>query len=222
MKNKMQSNLSSLQPHRFGRKLAIFAVTSALICNITPVVANGLGENSSWQFQTSQDKVNKGAVLDLIERKKGGYYDAIKTNINNTTYIDRQYNCSVTAVTTGNTGSNATSASTSSPIVTSSGATTADTLANSATNGLAQTSAGAILQSGNWVPAGSNGIDSTQGNSGNLSSGISGSTTNSSNGAVAAGGGTTDQVLNSKQNNTGTLTASVQGSTACVGPLNSN
>jgi hypothetical protein len=188
----------------------------------SPAVANGLGENPSWQFQTSQDRVNKGAVLDLIERKKGGYYDAIKTNINNTTFIDRQYNCSVTALTTGNSGSNATTANTSSPNVSSSGATTANTVANSASNGLAQTSAGAVLQTGTLVPLGTNGIDSAQSNSGSLSSGVSGSSTSASNGAVTAGNGYTDQVLNSQQSNTGTLTASIQGSTACVGPLNAN
>lgn len=190
--------------------------------SVAPVGANGLGENQTWQFQTIQDRVNKGAVLDLIERKKGGYYDAIKTNVNNTTYIDRQYNCSVTALATGNSGSNATTASTSSPNVTSAGATTANTAANSASNGLAQTSPPAVIQSAGLVSAAGNGINSSQSNTGSLSSGVAGSSTSSSNGAVTAGGGTSDQVLNSQQSNTGMLTSSVQGSTACVGPLNAN
>src|SRR3954468_18739050 len=84
-----------------------------------PAAANGLGENGSWQFQTSQDKVNKGAVLDLIERKKGGFYDSFKTTVNNNniTNIDKQFNCSLGATTTGNAGSNGMTATTSSPSV---------------------------------------------------------------------------------------------------------
>lgn len=219
-----QSIASTPHKKRSVRAASLCGAVVLALCGVSPAVANGLGESPSWQFQTSQDRVNKGAVLDLIERKKGGYYDAIKTNtnINNTTYIDRQFNCSVTALATGNSGSNATTASTSSPNVTSSGATNADTAANSASNGLAQSSPFGVIQSGVLVPAGSNGINSNQSNSGSLSSGVTGSTTSSSNGAVTSGGGVTDQVLNSQQSNTGTLTSSVQGSTACVGPLNAN
>lgn len=222
MKKKTLGRLSTSVGKSQSFRLALRAVAASVVFSVSPVGANGLTENQSWQFQTSQDRVNKGAVLDLIERKKGGYYDAIKTNINNTTYIDRQYNCSVTALATGNSGSNATTASTSSPNVTSSGATTADTAANSASNGLAQSSPFGVLQSGVLVPAGSNGINSNQSNSGSLSSGVTGSTTSSSNGAVTSGSGVSDQVLNSQQSNTGTLTSSIQGSTACIGPLNAN
>lgn len=184
--------------------------------------ANGLGENGSWQFQTTQDKVHKGAIVDLIERKKGGYYDAIKTTVNNTTYIDRQYNCSVTAGTTGNSGSNGMGANASSPTISNSGSTQSTTSANSATNGVAQSGLNGVLVAGlGTPPAGSIGND--QANTGNLSSGVNGSNTNTSTGAVSATNGRNDQILNSSQSNTGShLSSSVTGSTACVGPLNGN
>jgi hypothetical protein len=201
------------------------ALAAALLCLGGPTVqANGLGENGSWQFQTSQDKVNKGAVLDLIERKKGGFYDSFKTTINNNniTNIDRQFNCSVGATTTGNAGSNGMTASTSSPTTSNTGSTSSGTTANTASNGLNQGGAGGVLV------AGAGGIsnppqaviDSNQANSGTLSSGISGSSTSATTGAISADGGRTDQALNSLQSNSGTQTASIQGSTACSGPLN--
>jgi hypothetical protein len=201
------------------------AATAALLSLATQhAAANGLGENGSWQFQTSQDKLNKGAVLDLIERKKGGFFDSFKTNINNTniTNIDKQFNCSVGATTTGNAGSNGMTASTSSPTTSNTGTTSSGTTANTATSGLNQGGAGGVLV------AGAGGIsnppqaviDSNQANSGTLSSGVSGSSTSATTGAISADGGRTDQALNSLQSNSGTQTASIQGSTACVGPLN--
>jgi hypothetical protein len=175
----------------------------------------------SWQFQTSQDKVNKGAIVDLMERKKGGYYDSFKTTINNTniTNIDKQFNCSVGATTTGNAGSNSTTASTSSPQVSNPSTTTAGTTANTASNGVSQAGLMGVLVAGVGTPP-QGVVDSNQNNSGQLSSGISGSSTNSTTGAIAANGGRTDQALNSLQTNAGTQTASIAGSTACVGPLN--
>lgn len=194
-----------------------------VLCGAAPqAAANGLGENGSWQFQTSQDKVHKGAIVDLIERKKGGYYDAIKTTVNNTTYIDKQYNCSVTAGTTGNSGSNGMSASAASPTVTNSGSTQSTTSANSASNGVAQSGLNGVLVAGLGTPP-SGSILSDQANTGNLSSGVNGSNTNPTTGAVSASDGRNDQILNSTQSNTGSnLSSSVTGSTACIGPLNGN
>jgi hypothetical protein len=186
-----------------------------------PASANGLGENGSWQFQTTQDKVNKGAVLDLIERKKGGYYDSFRTTVinNNTTYIDKQFNCGVNATSSGNTGTNGVSAATSSPTVSNTSSTDSSTSANGASNGLAQVGLGGVVSLNPAIPQTSNGIDNNQSNSGTLSSGVSGSSTSGATGAVAANGGSSQQALNSNQTNSGTLTASVSGSTACAGPL---
>ena len=77
-----QSIASTPHKERSVRAASLCGAVVLALCGVSPAVANGLGESLSWQFQTSQDRVNKGAVLDLIERKKGGYYDAIKTNTN--------------------------------------------------------------------------------------------------------------------------------------------
>lgn len=210
-------------PRRFCAFATVAIATAAALGGVGGRAwANGLSENGSWQFQTTQDKVNKGAVVDLMERKKGGYYDAIKTTVNNTTYIDRQYNCSVSAGTTGNSGSNGMVANASSPTISNSGSTQSNTSANSATNGVAQTGLdGVLVASLGTPPAGSIGND--QSNSGNLSSGVNGSNTNTSSGAVTATDGRNDQILNSAQTNSGSnLSSTVTGSTACVGPLNAN
>lgn len=214
-------------PRRAPKTRILLAVASAVLgLGMQPATANGLGENGSWQFQTSADKVNKGAVLDLIERKKGGYFDSFKTNINNTniTNIDKQFNCSVGATTTGNAGSNGMTASTSSPTTSNTGTTSSGTTANTASNGVGQNGFGSVLVAGaggvGMPPQGV--VDSNQANSGTLSSGVSGSSTNATTGAISADGGRTDQALNSLQSNSGTQTASIQGSTACVGPLNAN
>ena len=184
-----------------------------------PLMANGLGENVPWQFQSLQDKAHKGGIVDLVERKKAGYYDAIRPNYNYTTYIDKQVNCTVSAATTGNSGSNATTASTASPTVSNAGSTDASAAANSATNGLSQAGLSGVIVAGN-VPPPTGGIDSAQNNTGSLGSSVTGSNTSAATGAVSSTGGVSDQVLNSNQSSTGTLTASVAGSTACIGPLN--
>jgi hypothetical protein len=184
--------------------------------------ANGLGENGSWQFETSQDRVNKGAVVDLIERKKGGYYDSFKTtNYNNSyTYIDKQFNCSLTASSSGNTGNNGQDASTSSPSVNNTGSTSSSTTGNTASNGTSQNGFPGVLtaSAGNGFPYNAS-LGNNQSNSGALNSGVSGSSTNANTGPISAGGGATDQMLNSNQSNTGSQQASVTGSTACNGPL---
>lgn len=208
---------------RLGQGLAAIAAGCVAALLAMPAQANGLSENGSWQFQTTQDKVNKGAVVDLIERKKGGYYDSFKTTINNNTYIDKQYNCSLSAYSQGNSGSNGMTASTSSPSTSNSGSTSAGTGANTASNGVSQFGLPGVLVALNGTTnPGTGAVANTQSNSGSLSSGVSGSSTSATTGAISANGGRTDQALNSDQNNSGAQTASVSGSTACAGPLNAN
>ena len=210
---------------RMAPPAAVIAASLMMGSIAAPAWANGLGENGSWQFETTQDRVNKGAVVDLIERKKGGYYDSFKTTNYNTsyTYIDKQFNCEVSASSSGNAGTNSTSASTSSPTVTNTGSTTAATTANTATNGVSQNGFPGVLVAGAGpgYPYNSS-LGNNQSNSGSLNSGVSGSSTNATTGAISAGGGSTDQVLNSTQNNTGSQASTVTGSTACNGPLVSN
>jgi hypothetical protein len=180
------------------------------------VQANGYGESGSWGFQTNQDKVNKAYVLDMIEKKKNGYYNAIKSTYNYNTYIDKQVNCTLSAVTTGTSGTNGLEASTSSPVLNNTGTTAASGAANSASNGLSQAGLTGIFNT-NATPPGS--ISSGQSSSGALNSSVSGSSNSASTGQVAANGGMTDQVLNSQQSNSGVLTSSISSSSACAGTL---
>lgn len=163
--------------------LAIIAAPAAL--------ANGASESSSWQFQTSADKVNQAAVLDMIEKRKNGYYTAPVY----TTYIDRQINCNLSANATGNDSLSSSVANSPS----TSGATS-DATGNQNTNTLDS--------------EGGNSASSTQGNSGAVGSGVTGGTSTHVN-------GTADQALNTSQNNSGTQSANVGGSTGCTfGVLN--
>jgi hypothetical protein len=207
---------------RSGAARGAGAVAVAVAAALVPQSwANGINENGSWQFQTSQDRVNKGAIVDLIERKKGGFYDSFKTTVNNNsyTYIDRQINCTLSSSASGNAGTNAMDAATSSPGVSNSSNTSANTAANTATNGISQAGFPGVLVAGTPTYPSSSSLGNNQSNSGTLSSGVSGSATNSTTGAISADGGRTDQVLNSTQNNTGAQASSITGSTACNGPI---
>ena len=181
--------------------------------------ANGWLESRPWQFETSADKANKAAVVDLIERKKGGYYDSFKTNITNNnvnnTYIDRQVNCSVGASATGNSGSNGMSGSASSPTVTNTSSNNANTTGNSNSSGVNNTDpAGVVIDNNGTNP--STVVDTNQSNNGsNLGSGVTNSASNSASGPIAANGGTVNQALNSNQSNTGAQTATVANRPAC-------
>ncbi|WP_298195240.1 hypothetical protein [Novosphingobium sp.] len=160
--------------------LALLAPTSAL--------ANNLGENVGWQFQTTTDKVNKAYLEDLRQKKANGYYAAPVYN----TYIDRQYNCSVAATATGNQSS--TSAVANSPSTTghsssSTGNDSSTSLTSASTTALASTSTDQL-------------------NAGSVSSGASGDISTSVR-------GDNYQALNTSQTNSGNQTASVTGSTAC-------
>lgn len=152
-----------------------------------PVLANNYGESLAWQFKTSADRANQAAILDMIERRRGGYYAAPIY----TTNIARQYNCSIVATATGN--SSAQTALANSPTVT--GATSTATGNDSATT----------VGDGHGGAA----IDGAQTNSGTVSSGVTGAT-------VTNVHGTASQALNSDQTNSGNQTAAVQDSRACA------
>lgn len=201
--------------HACQRLVALTLGTAAWLA-MSSAMANGYGESGSWGFQTQQDKVNKAYVLDMIEKKKNGYYNAIKSTYNYNTYIDKQVNCSLSSVTNGTSGSNGLQASTSSPVLNNTGTTSASGAANSASNGLSQASLTGVFNT-NATPPGS--VSNGQSSSGALNSSVSGSSNSASTGQVAANGGATDQILNSQQSNSGILTSSISASSACAGPL---
>lgn len=178
--------------------------------------ANGYGESGSWNFQTQQDRVNKAVITDMIEKKKNGYYNAIRSTYNYNTYIDKQVNCTLSASTTGTSGSNSTQASASSPTLNNAGTTSASGAANTASNGLSQSGLTGVFNT-NTSPPGS--ISSGQSSSGALNSSVSASSNSASTGEVAANGGANEQVLNSQQTNSGVLTSSISASSACAGTM---
>lgn len=172
--------------------MALFALAASVTVAPLPVLANNYGESLGWQFKTSADRANQAAVLDMIQKRRGGYYAAPTY----TTNVDRQYNCSIASTATGNNG--AQTALANSPTV--SGATSTAT-GNSSTTDVGGGRSGST-------------INGQQGNSGAVSSGVIGGTS-------ADGRGTAWQALNSTQTNSGDQTAGVQGSAACAfGALN--
>ncbi|MDB5860450.1 MAG: hypothetical protein JWQ76_4139 [Ramlibacter sp.] len=201
-----------------GRALQLFLrsfLASALLAATAASWANGIGDNSSWQFRTATDKAVQNATLDMTERKRGGYYQSFQTI--NTTYIGRQYNCAVSATSAGNGGSNGMTANTSSPGVNNTGSTAASSGANSATNGMGY---GDVSGLASLSPSAGQ-LANTQSNGGAVNAGVAGSATSAVTGAVAAGGGRSDLVLNSDQlNQNSQQLATVTGSTACTGSLN--
>jgi hypothetical protein len=176
------------RPRILGPLLALAALPGLAV----PASANNLGENYAWQFRTSADIANQAALLDLIEKRRGGYYAAPIS----TTNIARQVNCTIAADATGNSG--AQSAVANSPTTTGA-VSTAIGNANSATTGDGH---------------GDGAITGTQSNGGAVTSGVTGGTTTSVRGIAW-------QALNSTQGNSGNQNASVQGSNACAfGALN--
>jgi hypothetical protein len=151
-----------------------------------PADANNLNENSAWQFRTSADNANQAAILDLIAKRRGGYYAAPIY----TTNIAHQVNCSVAASAVGN--SNGQSAVASSPTVT----------------GASSTSTGNANSSSVEAGRGGGSAASQQSNNGAVSADVTGATDTSVRGSAW-------QALNSVQSNGGTQSADVQNSNAC-------
>ena len=174
-------------------RAGLLSAASVVISLSTPaaVQANNYGESLAWQFQTTADHANLAVIADLIERKRAGGYAAPVY----TTTVERQYNCGITADVTGNSG--AQTALANSPSVT----------------GATSSANGNVSDTG--ISGRSSSASSThQANSGKVTSGLSGGTS-------AVGRGFADQTLSSSQTNSGTQSASVERSAACLfGALN--
>lgn len=186
------------------RLVARLAMASAVMMGgVGAASANGWYESRPWQFDTSADKANKAAILDLIERKKGGYYDGFSTTINNnnTTNVGTQINCNNLADATANEAAN--SQTSNSPDVNNQSGIDSSANGNVADN---DTDSG-------WKRGSGSGVGNDQDNSGSVSSGVDNSETNSSSGAINVGD--SDQDLKNHQNNSGNQYASISGSTAC-------
>ena len=176
---------------RWAATVHVGLMVALLLVAAPRAQANNVGENAAWQFQTSTDKVNQAAVQDMIRKQKSGYYAAPVYN----TTVGRQYNCNVSATSTGNDGNNSTVANSPANAGARSGATGNDS--NSAVGTL-----GAAV------------VGTNQANAGTVGSAVVGGTSTQVQGAAW-------QALNSAQGNTGAQTAGVNGSAACAfGVLN--
>lgn len=178
----------------------------------TLVNANGQFENRAWQFDTASQKSVKAGILDLQERKKGGFFDGFNTTVNNsltTNVFGDQINCDVRASALGNSDTNILDSRAGSPVGSSdafdasSQGNTSDTIANLGDPG--QSSGGDVI---NDQTSTNSPVSSTIDNSGvNLD--IGEQTSN----------GTNNLELASNQSNTGaSLDASILNSTACNNP----
>ncbi|KAA0889400.1 hypothetical protein [Pusillimonas sp. ANT_WB101] len=198
-----------MNKHRVWLSSLVLSCLGLLCAAAAPVVHAQVWafEGLPWQFESSADKANKAGVLDIMERKKGGYYDSFQTTnyITNTTNIQRQYNCGVTANATGSMADSAQGSTVSSPVTT-------NTSGNYLTSTGNTSSTGAMDSFG----PGSAGASTDQSNTGAVSAGVKGSPSDASSGQIHAGSGTSSQALNVNQTNTGSQTASLSGSTGCA------
>ena len=180
----------SVRPCGWRCQSAAAALAAAFAA--TPAIAQEISENRSWQFETPQELAARAAVADLVARQRAGLYAAPVYN----TTIARQYNCSVVATATGNSG--AQSALANSPTVTG---TSSAATGNVGTNQAGDDGLGTE-------------ISNDQRNNGPIASTAAGQTGASVSGAPW-------QALNSSQANSGDQRATVQGSSACgFGALN--
>lgn len=176
-------------------RVALVAIFLLFDAQLAHVYANGYGEDSSWQFQSSADKANLAGVQAVIQSHNNhgygpsGYYN----NSTTTNNIAHQMNCNQLATTYGNYGVSSTTAS--SPIT--SGA------APSSVGNTAATS-NSLTGPGTVTPTSSTG----QTNSGAVSTSLNGATN-------VSAGGTAYQALNSTQSNGGSQGTNITGSSAC-------
>lgn len=189
------------------RAAAAGLACSMLFISAAPSLANGWYESRPWQFDTSADKANKSAVLDMIERKKGGYYDGFSTTINNNNYsntnIGTQINCNNVADAVGNQATN-------SQVANSPNVDNTSGVDSSATGNQSDSS---IDGQGTGHGHGQSGVSNDQDNSGDISSGVTGSDSTSSSGPINTG--PSKQGLGNNQDNSGNQHASINDSTAC-------
>jgi len=171
---------------------------AAMICSAISAEANGLGESVSWQFRTSVERSNLAVVTDLIEKKKGGYYDGFDTTnyVTSTTNIGAQVNCNTVADATGNLANSDMGGS--APSQNASADIASDSVGNEVVDGAQE-------QSGSGA--------SDQQNSGPIVSTVDDSSVLSTNGSVNTGD--TDNILNNDQDNSGDQLATIDGSTTC-------
>jgi hypothetical protein len=212
------SGHSECADRRAGRRASIYIPAClAVLISVGTGHANGFGESSPWQFRTANERAVNIGIVDVMERKRGGFYDGFTTTVTNVTNIGAQINCNNVANAIGNEATNAQVGNSVSNDL--SGDLSADTTGNSAlsdigsgsgTTGTEQSSSGAqtssVSDSGVSLAAGSasngatrNDLLNWQDNSGNQTAGVDSSTACKLAGATVTGnvdGSASGQILN--------------------------
>jgi hypothetical protein len=173
------------------KKSAEYSIVLAFALWQMPAYANSVGENAPWQFQTTSEMANQAYIEELRRKNASGAFQAPQYNY----YIDTQnnFNCSNSANSSGNGGSNAANANTPS----SSGATGSALGNQTSSSGSAQGLTGDVV------------LNSGQDNSGPVVTSVTGDS------FADASNNLSRQVLNTMQTNTGLQDASVVGSNGC-------
>lgn len=183
--------------------IAIASLGASIVGPVSAVYANGLGEGRPWQFDSNADKTRKALELEMMERKRAGFYDGVTAVYTVTTNIGTQVNCANDASAIGNNAQNGQTGN--APYAGSDSGSGAD-------------SAGNILDSqdngGVTNDSSADEVNSDQDNSGSVGSSILNSPSSSSSTVSDLGG--SDQDLVNTQDNSGNQTAGIDSSTACA------
>ncbi len=176
-------------------------LATALLAAASGAHAQGwLGESTPWQFQTSADRANRALVNDLVEKKKGGYYDSFKSTY--ITNIDRQVNCNFQPTSAGNSSATDQANNVASPDVNASAGNSASSL-------------GSEHSSTDNLGRGGNSTSNNQSNTGAITSGVDGSPSSTTMAPINSANSNGQQDMQVAQNNSGSQTTSVSGSSAC-------
>ena len=123
-------NSSGEHRNSVRQRVIITTIAAAVLSSISDgALANNYGESLGWQFRTTADRANQAAILDLIAKRRSGYYTALVYN----TSIAQQNNCAVTATATGNAGSQ--TAQANSPTVAGATSSATDNASTATSNG---------------------------------------------------------------------------------------
>jgi len=196
-------------------------LTGALVLSFSASAwGNAFDESRPYRFPTTGDRFNNAYTLDIIEKKKGGFYDGFNTT-NNNTYITNHngdvINCTVQASAIGNQHIPSMSATTGSNVLSPQMTQTASAQGNGATNNATNTSSQSTVATGSSSNNTAN--DITGGNNASGSDFSFGSddqnTVNNS-----GGSSTVSDQLSNNQNNSGNQSTQFTGNNNNFAPGN--
>lgn len=156
-----------------------------------PALANGVGENAAWQFQSTAEMANLAYIEEIRRKNQSGAYNSPTYTYNIAT--QNNFSCSNAANSSGNGGTTTASANTPNANGASGSALGNQTTASESAQGL---TGDVVLNSG-------------QDNSGPALATVTGDS------YADASNNLSRQVLNTIQDNSGLQDASINGSNGC-------